>query len=63
MYKTESVHEEREIVQKGRGDRARILETVRRRVLRLQYTLDANAQMTQSKNSKQILSVTVGDAF
>ena len=42
---------ERGRVLKGRSDRAEILGTVGRRVLRLQYTLDANAQLTRSQNS------------
>ena len=52
---------ERGRVLKGRSDRAEILGTVGRRVLRLQYTLDANEQLTRSQNSTylcQLQSVT-----
>lgn len=50
--KTATVHEAKGSVLNGRSDRAGILGTVGRRVLRLQYTLNANVQLTQSQNSQ-----------
>lgn len=51
MYRAATRRQATESVLKWRSDRPGILGAVGRRVLRLHYMADANAQVTQSQNS------------